>query len=91
MPHPTPANAEQAKRQWPDVTVDSLEQGRSLYVARCGSCHSLYLPSSFDATGWQERLGLMAPRARLNDDERTLVYKYLVTIGTAQSGQIAQQ
>ena len=59
------------------ATLAELQQGRTLYVNDCGSCHGLNSPDSYSASNWQGILANMAPRAGLSAANTTLVLKYV--------------
>lgn len=59
------------------ATLDELTQGRTLYIANCKECHSLYLPDSYSKTKWSSILDDMAPKTQLSSSEKTLVFKYV--------------
>jgi hypothetical protein len=59
------------------ATLTDLQQGRSLYISNCASCHSLYLPESFTATRWKSIMPTMTPRTNLTSSEILLVTKYV--------------
>jgi PBP1b-binding outer membrane lipoprotein LpoB len=61
----------------PNATLAELQQGRDLYLGKCGACHQIYSPDSFNASNWQNILSMMAPRAGLSSANSTLVYKYV--------------
>lgn len=63
-------------------SLEKLQEGRSLYVANCGSCHQLYLPNKYNATQWQHILDDMQTRAKINDMQKELIYKYLLSAPT---------
>jgi len=75
------------------TTLDRLHEGRALYVAKCGSCHMLKLPSEHPPTVWRENLGEMQIRARITDDEKELMFEYLAagSKSATQSLQLQQQ
>lgn len=79
LARPTAEDAARAARAWPDATLSQLEHGRDVFVARCGSCHRLYLPSDEPASSWPGVLDAMAPRAKLTPEEREAIERYLVT------------
>ena len=70
----------------PAASLDDLHQGRALYVHKCGSCHVLQLPERFTQSKWEQHLREMAPRARLNDQEKQLIWKFLLA-GTERVGR----
>jgi hypothetical protein len=59
------------------ATLAELQSGHTLYLNRCGSCHSLYSPDSYSASNWTSILSSMAPKAGLSSADKTLVYKYV--------------
>jgi hypothetical protein len=61
----------------PNATLAELQQGRDLYLGKCGACHQIYSPDSFNESNWQNILSMMAPRAGLSSANSTLVYKYV--------------
>ena len=59
------------------ATLSELQQGRDLYLGKCGACHQIYSPDSFTASDWQSILSMMAPRAGLSAANTVLVSKYV--------------
>jgi len=59
------------------VSLESLQQGRALYVRKCGSCHMLHLPQEFNQTAWSNQLDEMQDRAGIQDSDRDLILTYL--------------
>ena len=60
------------------VSVENLKEGRELYAKNCSSCHQLYMPNQYDAVTWKHNLDEMQARAKITDDQKKLVYDYLV-------------
>lgn len=89
LPQPTSVHAKRASATWPNVTVADLNQGRSLYVGRCGACHQLYEPGSYGEREWSHQLAEMRERAQLDDNQERLILQYLVGVGVkpAQTAQ----
>ena len=59
------------------ATLADLQNGRTLYISNCGSCHSLALPESYTAAQWRSLLPNMTPRTSLTSAQVTLVTKYV--------------
>ena len=59
------------------VMLDSLRQGRTLYVQRCGSCHLLKYPQDYTAGQWTKSVGEMRIRARLSQSDEQNILTYL--------------
>lgn len=53
------------------------KKARKLYSHQCSQCHSLHAPSQFTANQWPSVLQVMARRAALNEQQHTLIRKYL--------------
>ena len=78
---PTAADASLAAQRWPGTTVSTLNEGRALYVRRCGTCHSLYAPAEFAEPEWRASIAEMRDRAHVQPREEDLILKYLVAVG----------
>jgi hypothetical protein len=62
------------------VELADLEHGRTLLVAKCGGCHRTPLPNEHTAHDWPIKLDEMASRAKLDDEQRRSIEKYLVVM-----------
>jgi hypothetical protein len=60
-----------------NATLTELQQGRSLFINNCNSCHALPSPDSYTVTEWKSILTSMTPRTALTQPEITLVTKYV--------------
>jgi hypothetical protein len=60
------------------ATLTELQQGHDLYTSKCHKCHGLKNPEKFSAEQWTKILEKMGPKAKLNKDQVSLVYKYVV-------------
>jgi hypothetical protein len=64
-----------------DVTANAslmdLQQGRTLYIEKCNSCHDLYSPDDYTPSQWKSILPNMTPRTNLTASEIQLVTKYV--------------
>jgi len=60
------------------ASLAELQQGHDLYLNNCGKCHKLYKPDSRSNESWKKVLGFMAPKAKLDQSQSDLIYKYLV-------------
>ena len=85
IPQPTAADAQRGRAAFPNLTLDELAHGRTLYVSRCGSCHALKRPSELSAERWQEEVGEMRDKngVKLSDDEAQAIVRYLAVTATA--------
>jgi len=59
------------------ATLQELQQGRSLYIDNCGSCHGLYNPDSYTPSQWRNIISNMSRNTGLSSSEVQLVTKYV--------------
>lgn len=76
---PTIEDVDLANKKWNNVSMDELQKGYSLYVAKCGSCHFLHRPTQFAEVRWLEILPIMAKKAKLNEEELDNITKYIIS------------
>ena len=79
IPQPTAADASRASAHFPDVTLNELSQGRTLYVSHCGSCHVLKRPVELSPEQWQGEVSDMRAKngVKLTDAEAQAIVRYL--------------
>jgi cytochrome c5 len=84
IPQPTAADASRGAAHFPDVTLSELEQGRSLYVSRCGSCHALKRPAELAPQQWEPEVTEMREKngVKLSDAEARAIVRYLTVAAT---------
>lgn len=75
---PPVATAADAARA--NVQLADLQQGRSLLLAKCSSCHRVPAPAERRAAQWPHEVAAMAERAKLDDNQHHLIAQYLVTM-----------
>jgi hypothetical protein len=57
--------------------LGEMKQGRSLYINKCGSCHTLYLPEKYSAPQWKVQVRRMAEKAKLTTMEETRILRFV--------------
>ena len=60
-------------------SVEQLNAGRALYVAKCTGCHSAHPPAQFAATEWPAHVADMSADAKLTHEDEAVITRYLVT------------
>jgi mono/diheme cytochrome c family protein len=85
LPEPTVADANRGSAHFPDLTLSELQQGRKLYLSRCGSCHTLKRPAELPPEQWQEEVSEMRTKngVKLSDTEAQAIVRYLAVAATA--------
>ncbi len=66
-------------------TVGALQQGRKIYINKCGNCHTLYLPEKYNTSQWRTQTERMAKKAKLNPWEKELILRYLTKDDSSKS------
>ena len=84
IPKPTAADASRGAAHFPGVTLAELEQGRGLYVSRCGSCHTLKRPGELAPQQWEHEVTEMREKngVKLSDAEAQAIVRYLTVSAT---------
>lgn len=59
------------------ATLQDLQQGRTLYINNCNSCHDLYSPDDYSSTQWKSIISIMGPRTGMSASEILEVTKYV--------------
>lgn len=74
----TPASAKvEEVKPVAEVTEASIAEGKSIYEASCARCHKLFSPAKHTKEDWVGVLDRMAPKAKINEEQKHLVYIYL--------------
>jgi cytochrome c5 len=56
----------------------SVADGEKIYQTSCGRCHDLKNPNEYTVNEWRPIMNRMAPKARLNDDQKNNVLAFLI-------------
>jgi len=78
----TPPKATAADAQRANVQLAELQDGRTLMVRKCGSCHAPPLPHDHTASEWPVKLDEMAERSKLDRQQRYLIQQYFVVMAS---------
>lgn len=54
-----------------------LAEGKTIFDNSCGKCHDLPDPKAHNDQEWIGIVNAMAPKAKLTDEQGTLVYEYV--------------
>lgn len=55
----------------------AIAEGKMLYENSCARCHKLFPAAKHDKSGWSQTLESMAPKAKITEEQKILVYNYL--------------
>jgi hypothetical protein len=89
LPRASASDTAFAREYRPQATLGELEQGRTLYVRRCASCHSLKDPASVAAREWPAKIAEMQVEhdVELQPHEAKLIETYLYAISRRSSSR----
>ena len=79
LPEPSEGQAAYATESGKPSTVSSLEQGRDLYVLKCGTCHALPVVQDHSPEKWDRIMNKMKVEADLKPREDYLIRTYVVS------------
>jgi len=84
LPRPVASDAARLGGNFAGSSVADLEQGRTLYSSRCGSCHALRAPATETPDAWRVEVHEMRSKkgVHLSDDEERRITAYLVSISS---------
>lgn len=84
----TETNLEAVSAKYPGYTQAQFQEGKSLYLANCGSCHGLKNPTSYSEDQWNKIVPKMVTYVngnkanKLDLNAEVSILKYLVTMTT---------
>lgn len=84
---PTQVDADRMKSTYPEITVASLIEGKTLMENNCHKCHGLIKPENESVEEWKHVVPIMAKKAKLNKEQETKILQYILTAKSAQTAQ----
>lgn len=55
----------------------AIAEGKKIYENSCGRCHKLFPAAKHDKAGWSSTIERMAPKAKITEEQKKLVYDYI--------------
>ncbi|HLP41884.1 MAG TPA: hypothetical protein VK465_10285 [Fibrobacteria bacterium] len=84
IPEPTDIHLERAEALgFPSPTLESLRQGRKLYISRCSNCHTLYAPAEYTPESWPAIVEDMRDNAEIGEAEMRDIIRYVTAVSAA--------
>ena len=75
---------EAAKTKYPDATAEALKKGNEIYFGQpCTGCHSAKKITNFSAEELPGIIDHMAKKAKISDEEKDAVLKYVMGVRLA--------
>jgi len=59
------------------ANLEELNDGRALYINKCGGCHTLVLPEKYSDKDWSIWVDKMEVKANITSSEKEKILKYL--------------
>jgi hypothetical protein len=67
-----------AEQRWPGTTTEQLEQGRTIFIAKCNACHDYPDLHAVAEDRWPDVLKKMSVKAKLSPEESTMVLHFIL-------------
>jgi cytochrome c5 len=82
-----PTDIERGQKLYPGYTVAELNEGKSLYDAKCSTCHELVKVTHESPEAWKKIVPKMSELSNkegktISPKEENLILKYLVTMSS---------
>lgn len=61
-------------------SAEHLAAGKTIFENSCARCHALPDPTAHSAQDWVGIMNWMAPKAKLTEEQHSLVYDYIVSV-----------
>jgi len=76
----TPTNEEVsvAQKHWPDANIQSMNAGYTILTTKCEKCHGPKNITKFSENDLKKVLDKMAVKAKLSDQEKESVTRYIL-------------
>lgn len=75
---PADADLEAAKKLYPNISLEDLKKGHEVYTTKCNRCHGLKNPTNYSSEQWTKIIGSMAPKAKLDENQKAMLTQYLM-------------
>jgi len=69
--------------KYPGTDIAKLKSGYNIYNGSCTNCHAAKSIQSRSLEEWPKIIDRMAPKAKLNSDEKEAVFKYVMAVKLA--------
>lgn len=75
-----------ANSRWAGTTTEELSTGKSIYTGKCTRCHKNYPIEEFSEKKWLYEIDRMSPKAKLSEDEKLKLTKYILSYREMKAG-----
>jgi mono/diheme cytochrome c family protein len=59
------------------ANLEELNEGRAIYINKCGGCHTLVLPEKYSSKDWNTWVDKMEVKAKITSSEKEKILKYV--------------
>jgi hypothetical protein len=80
---PTESQLTAGKTRFPDLTLEVLKSGHTIFYGACTNCHGAKDIPSRSEEKWTHILSKMAPKAELSEEQKDQVWKYILSVKLA--------
>jgi len=82
---PTEKELTVAQKTNTSITLSDLKKGHSIFFNQCTECHKAYEISKFSEKKWKHEIDDMSPKAKLTDEQKTLLSNYILSYREANA------
>lgn len=84
VPVPTQVQLGAIQPKYKNVTMEVLTSGHALYIGTCTKCHGAEPITKYAEGEWMKIIDRMARKAKLSEDEKDQVTKYVMSVKASQ-------
>ncbi len=85
---PTDAQVKAIQVKFPDVTLQTLTNGHSIYTGVCTNCHGMKNIYKRSEESWKHEIDVMAPKAKITDSQKDDLFKYIISMKASQVAEV---
>jgi len=53
-------------------------EGRDLYISKCGGCHQLFDPNTYNKSEWNKIMMAMQLKSKINDQQKSDIINWII-------------
>ena len=73
------------KTRWPNTGPDDVNSGLTIYTTKCNKCHENQVITELSEKKWLHEIDDMSPKAKLNEDEKLKLTKFILSYREANT------
>ena len=77
---PTENDLKVVQAKFPETTLETLNKGHGIFFGACTKCHNPKNIKKRSEKQWSKILTVMAPKAKINNEEKDAVFRYVMSV-----------